>query len=67
MEPGRPWQNFIETHFNVQRRMAHWHFAKARSWPELVEVHDRFVGHYNAQTHLAHKGRDGLLHRGPGT
>jgi transposase InsO family protein len=29
IERGRPWQNYIETHFNVQRRMADWHFAKA--------------------------------------
>ena len=29
IERGRPWQNYIETHSNVQRRMADWHFAKA--------------------------------------
>ena len=58
IERGRPWQNYIETHFNVQRRMADWHFAKAKSWPELVEAHDRFVEDYNAQAHFAHAGRD---------
>ena len=58
IERGRPWQNFVETHFNVQRRMADWHFAHAESWPELVEAHDRFVEDYNAQAHFAHQGRD---------
>jgi putative transposase len=58
IERGRPWQNFIETHFNVQRRMAVWHFARAESWTELVLAHERFVGDYNAQAHFAHSGRD---------
>ncbi|MDQ4060785.1 MAG: hypothetical protein M3145_06725 [Pseudomonadota bacterium] len=38
--------------------MADWHFAKARSWHELVVVHDRFVEDYNAQRHWAHRGRE---------
>jgi len=58
IERGRPWQNFIETHFNVQRRMADWHFARAESWAELVLAHERFVGDYNAQAHFAHSGHD---------
>ena len=58
IERGRPWQNYIETHFNVQRRMTDWHFAKADDWPELVQAHDRFVEDYNAQAHFAHAGRD---------
>ena len=58
IERGRPWQNYIETHFNVQRRMADWHFAKADDWPELVQAHDRFVEDYNAQAHFAHAGRE---------
>jgi putative transposase len=58
IERGRPWQNYIETHFNVQRRMADWHFAKAESWAELALAHERFVEDYNAQAHFAHAGRD---------
>jgi putative transposase len=58
IERGRPWQNYIETHFNVQRRMADWHFARAESWAELVLAQERFVGDYNAQAHFAHAGRD---------
>jgi putative transposase len=58
IERGRPWQNYIETHFNVQRRMADWHFAEAEGWAELAEAHERFVEDYNAQPHFAHEGRD---------
>ena len=57
IERGKPWQSYIETHFNVQRRMAGHHFAKAESWPELAEAHNRFAEDYNAQAHFAHQGR----------
>jgi hypothetical protein len=51
--------------FNVQRRMADWHFARARTWADLVAAHDRFVEDYNRQPHWAHKERpDGR--RSPG-
>ena len=58
IEKGRPWQNYLETAFNVQRRMADWHFQKAESWVALVEAHDRFVADYNAQSHFAHQRRE---------
>jgi transposase len=58
IEKGRPWQNFSETTFGIQKRMADWHFAKAASWAELVEAHDRFVADYNAQSHFAHQRRE---------
>ena len=57
IERGRPRQNYVETTFNVQRRMADWRFAEAETWPELVEAHDRFVEDYNAQPHWAHRER----------
>jgi transposase InsO family protein len=58
IERGRPWQNFSETTFGIQKRMADWHFQKAGGWSELVEAHDRFVADYNAQTHFAHQRRE---------
>jgi transposase len=62
IESGRPWQSYIETHFNIQRRMADFHFAQAESWPELTRAHERFVEDYNAQRHWAHREReDGRL------
>jgi putative transposase len=58
IERGRPWQNYVETTFNVQRRMADWHFSRAESWTEIVEAHERFVEDYNAQDHWAHRERE---------
>jgi transposase len=43
------WQNYVEALFGVQRRMADWGFAHARSWPELLAVHDLWVADYNYQ------------------
>lgn len=58
IERGKPWQNYAEAAFGIQKRMADWHFAKAGSWAELVEAHERWVADYNAQDHFAHGGRD---------
>jgi putative transposase len=58
IERGRPWQNYVETTFNVQRRMADWHFAKAEGWPDLVAAHAKFVEDYNHQPHWAHRERE---------
>jgi len=52
------WQSYIESQFNVQRRMADWHFARATSWQELVAVHDRWLEDFNTQIHWAHQDRD---------
>ena len=42
--------------------MADFHFARAESWQELAQAHDRFVEDYNAQRHWAHREReDGRL------
>ncbi len=38
--------------------MADHHFARAKSWDELVEVHDAWRRDYNAQRHWAHEGRE---------
>jgi putative transposase len=57
IERGKPWQSYVETMFNIQRRMADYHFSKAESWPELVEAHARWVSDYNEQVHWAHRER----------
>ena len=57
IERGKPWQSYVETMFNIQRRMADWHFGKAGSWLELVAAHDAWVEDYNAQAHWAHRER----------
>jgi len=53
----QPWQSFIETQFNVQRRMADFHFAQAQTWQELLEAHDQWVADFNFQVHWAHRDR----------
>ena len=53
----QPWQPYIETAFNVQRRMADWHFAQATTWDELLAAHDHWVADYNYQDHAAHRQR----------
>ena len=57
IERRQPWQSYIETQFNVQRRMADWHFAQATSWSELQAAHDRWVVDFNYQSHWAHRER----------
>ena len=57
IEQHQPWQDYIETTFNIQRRMADWHFAKAASWVGLQKVHDRWLLDYNEQEHWAHRAR----------
>jgi transposase len=57
IEKGEPWQNYSETTFNIQRRMADWHFARAKNWSELLEEHRRWWTNYNAQRHAAHEQR----------
>ncbi len=58
IERGKPWQNYIESTFKIQRRMADWHFAKATTWAELLAVHDQWVVNLNYQVHWAHQDRD---------
>ena len=57
IDQGQPWQNYIETHFNVMRRMADHHYAKATTWAELQVTHERFFHNYNHQAHFAHRDR----------
>ena len=62
IEKGRPWQNYAETTFNIQRRMADFHFARAEDWEGLLQAHDHFMEDYNVQSHWAHRERkDGKL------
>lgn len=62
IDPGQPWQNYIETHFNVLRRMADYHFAQATTWEELQAVLQRFCDDYHHQEHFAHLARSDGRH-----
>jgi transposase len=62
IDRGQAWQSYIETTFNIQRRMADWYFAQATTWSELREAHDRWVADYNYQVHWAHREREDQRH-----
>jgi len=62
IDKRQAWQSYLESNFNVQRRMADWHVSKAESWVELVATHDRFVADYNYQVHWAHRDRQDHRH-----
>jgi hypothetical protein len=47
---------------NVQRRMGDWYFETAKSWEDLLAVHEKWVLDYNFQKHLAHEKREDGRH-----
>ncbi len=57
IDAGQPWQNYIETHFTILRRLADFGFARATTWDEMHAVHARFLHDYNVQDHFAHLKR----------
>ncbi len=58
----QPWMSYIETAFNVQRRLADYRFVRAESWAALLAVHDQWVADYNYQLHWAHRERQDGRH-----
>jgi hypothetical protein len=62
IEKRRSWQNYAETTFNVQRRLADFDFQQARTWAELVAAHEKWVLDFNVQEHWAHRDRDDNRH-----
>lgn len=62
IERGKPWQNYIETHWNVQRRMADYEFAQATTWDDVYGVHQQWVRDYNVEDHWAHRTRQDGRH-----
>jgi putative transposase len=57
IDQGQPWQNYIETNFNVMRRLADHDYAQATTWAELQAAHERFFHDFNHQPHAAHRDR----------
>jgi hypothetical protein len=55
IDAGQPWENYIETTFGIQRRMADFDFAKAETWAALQHVHDRWLENYDHEEHWAHR------------
>ena len=53
---GESYQNLMETHFNIQRRLCDYQFSLARTPAALEQVHQVFIQTYNTTAH------QGLLH-----
>jgi len=62
IEPGEPWQNYAETLFSIQMRLADFAFAKARTWSEIQQAHRTWWVNYNIEKHYAHQTRQDGRH-----
>ena len=62
IDPGEPWQNYAETLFSIQMRLADFGFAKARTWPEIQQAHRTWWVNYNTERHYAHQARQDGRH-----
>ncbi|MFL5705629.1 MAG: helix-turn-helix domain-containing protein [Ktedonobacteraceae bacterium] len=62
IEKRQAWQNYVESHFNIVRKMADAKFARAHSWEELIAIHRTWMRDYNTQRHWAHEKRKDGCH-----
>ncbi len=62
IEKRQAWQNYIETHFNIFRRMADAKFEVATSWEQALSIHRKWMQDYNSQRHWAHEKREDGCH-----
>jgi putative transposase len=54
--------SYVESHFNIVRKMADAKFARARSWEEMIATHRTWMRDYNTQRHWAHEKREDGCH-----
>ena len=62
IDPGQPWQDYAETLFSIQRRLADHAFSNARTWPEIQQAHQTWWKNYNSEHHYAHRARQDGRH-----
>jgi len=62
IDSGEPWENYAETLFSIQRRLADHAFSNARTWPELQQAHQTWWTNYNSEHHFAHRERQDGRH-----
>ena len=62
IDPGEPWQDYAETLFSIQRRLADHAFSNARTWPEIQQAHQTWWTNYNTEHHYAHRERQDGRH-----
>ncbi len=62
IEPGQAWQNSVEAHFTIVRKMADAKVARARSWEEMIAIHRTWMRDYHTQRNFAHEKREDGCH-----
>ena len=62
IDAGEPWENYAETLFSIQRRLADHAFSNARTWSEIQQAHQTWWKHYNSEHHYAHRERQDGRH-----
>jgi len=62
IKKGKPYQNYREAAFGVQRRMADWSFEKAQTWEDLLAAPEKWLLDYNHQRHMANVEREDNCH-----
>lgn len=62
IDPGQPWQDYAETLFSIQRRLADHAFSNARTWPEIQQAHQTWWTNYNIEHHYGHRERQDGRH-----
>ncbi|GAC1350951.1 MAG: hypothetical protein NVSMB27_38390 [Ktedonobacteraceae bacterium] len=62
IDPGQPWQDYAETLFSIQRRLADYAFSNARTWPEIQQTHQTWWTNYNIEHHYGHRERQDGRH-----
>ena len=62
IDPRQSWQNYIEAHFGIMRRLADFYLNKAPTLDEMKKAHRKFIRDYNTQIHFAHRERQDGRH-----
>ena len=62
IDPRQSWQNYIEAHFGIMRRLADYYLNKAPTLEEMRKAHRKFIRDYNCQIHFAHWERNDNRH-----
>jgi putative transposase len=62
IDPRQSWQNYIEAHFGIMRRLADYYLNKAPTLDEMKKAHRKFIRNYNTQIHFAHRERQDGRH-----
>jgi hypothetical protein len=62
IDPRQSWQNYLEAHFGIMRRLADYYLNKAPTLDEMKKAHRKFIRDYNTQIHFAHRERQDNRH-----